>query len=70
MNPPFHEGRQVQNALGAHFIRTAAQSLKPGCALYMVANSHLPYESVLKECFKNFEKTSEEGGFKVFKALR
>ena len=51
MNPPFHQGRSGEPALGQAFIRTAAASLTPRGALWMVANRHLPYEDTLRAHF-------------------
>ena len=44
-NPPFHQGRKVDPALGQGFIRAAARLLKPKGQLWLVANRHLPYEA-------------------------
>ena len=68
MNPPFHEGKKADIAIGKKFIVTAAQSLKRKGTLYMVANKHLPYEKILQDQFFKVEKLFEEQGFKVFKA--
>src|SRR5690606_17851190 len=38
MNPPFHQGRATEPAIGQAFIRTASSVLKPGGRLLMVAN--------------------------------
>jgi 16S rRNA (guanine1207-N2)-methyltransferase len=70
MNPPFHEGRLSDSALGIKFIQTAARSLKPGGALWMVANSHLPYEEALSKNFQNVHKVFEGDGFKILQAVR
>jgi 16S rRNA (guanine1207-N2)-methyltransferase len=70
MNPPFHEGKSADPAIGAAFIRTAAASLKPGGQLWMVANAGLPYEEILKSLFTSCRKDSEGGGFKVFCAAK
>ncbi len=70
MNPPFHEGKATDSDIGAAFVRTAAASLKRGGALYMVANSHLPYEKVLTKHFGRVEKTHEARGFKIYRAVR
>ena len=70
MNPPFHEGKSTVPLLGRAFITTAAASLKSGGVLYMVANAHLDYESILKTHFAHGEKLAETGGFKIFRAVK
>jgi 16S rRNA (guanine1207-N2)-methyltransferase len=68
MNPPFHTGRTDAVNLGQAFIQAAAKALKPGGALYMVANRHLPYEATLAACFKAYEIIEDSGGYKVIRA--
>lgn len=70
MNPPFHQGRLDDNLLGQNFITTAAAHLRTGGMLVMVANIHLPYESVLHQHFSMLRLVSEERGFKVIEAIR
>lgn len=70
MNPPFHEGKKAESAIGIKFIETASRSLKNKGALYIVANRHLPYEDSLKHNFSSVEKLAEEEGFKIFKAVK
>lgn len=69
MNPPFHAGKETDNTIGAKFIAIAASSLKPDGALWMVANTSLPYETHLKNHFSYVEKIFEENGFKGFFCL-
>lgn len=68
MNPPFHEGAQVQNQLGIAFIRHARACLKKSGVLYMVANNHLPYEEILRGCFTTVDEITKQNGFKIIKA--
>ncbi|MEZ5750735.1 MAG: methyltransferase [Paracoccaceae bacterium] len=65
MNPPFHNGRDARPQLGAAFIRTAANLLKPTGALWMVANRHLPYDPVLAGLFRESAEVAGNTGFKV-----
>lgn len=68
MNPPFHEGKKSDVAVGQKFIETACKALQKRGVLYMVANSHLPYEAVLSSFFVRHEKLYEGQGYKVYKA--
>ena len=68
MNPPFHEGRKADVALGESFIIQARRSLQPKGKLLMVANIQLPYEAILKKHFIHCNLLAAKGGFKVFEA--
>lgn len=71
MNPPFHDDRgRHKPHLGTEFIETAVKALKPGGALYMVANRHLPYEKTLRSAFAATSVLADEKGFKVIKAVK
>jgi 16S rRNA (guanine1207-N2)-methyltransferase len=70
MNPPFHNDRAAEPALGAAFIAAAAGTLKPGGRLLMVANRNLPYEQALAAAFAGVETLSETHGFKVIEARK
>ncbi len=69
MNPPFHRGRAGDPGLGAAFIGRAAACLKPGGALWLVANRHLPYEAALAAHFRTVaERPGADAGFKIMHA--
>jgi len=70
MNPPFHDGGAEDQSLGQAFIRRAAEALRPGGILWLVANRHLPYEAVLKSLFKRVTPKVEANGYKIYEALR
>ena len=70
MNPPFHDGGAEDKALGQAFIRKAAAMLKKGGVLWMVANRHLPYEAELNAAFARVRPVADQGGYKVFEALK
>ena len=70
MNPPFHEAGSEDRSLGQLFIRRAAEALRPGGHLWLIANRHLPYESVLKPLFKTMRPVAEANGYKVIEARR
>jgi 16S rRNA (guanine1207-N2)-methyltransferase len=69
-NPPFHDGGAEDRRLGQAFIRKAAGLLKKGGVLWLVANRHLPYEAELNDAFKRVRMVADQGGYKVFEAVR
>lgn len=74
MNPPFHAlgrgGRGDRPDIGRRFIVVAAKQLNPGGSLWLVANRHLAYESVLDAAFGTVTQLAEHDGFKVIRALK
>ena len=68
MNPPFHNGREADPALGIGFIRAAHRGLAPDGVLWMVANRHLPYEPLLRDLFRVIEVMQSDGSFAVTRA--
>ncbi|WP_372017932.1 class I SAM-dependent methyltransferase [Pseudoxanthomonas sp. 10H] len=70
-NPPFHgHDRGDRPELGQRFIEVAAQSLRPGGRLLLVANRHLPYEATVAQAFATHRVLAEGGGFKVIEAVK
>ncbi|NOX40377.1 MAG: class I SAM-dependent methyltransferase [Alphaproteobacteria bacterium] len=67
-NPPFHQGRAAEPAIGVDFINKAADILKPNGRLWMVANRQLPYEHSLEQCFGHCKTLEQTPHFKVFLA--
>jgi 16S rRNA (guanine1207-N2)-methyltransferase len=70
MNPPFHEAGHENQALGQSFIQAAAAMLRTGGNLWLTANRHLPYETILKPLFKRVTLVTEAGGFKIYQAQK
>ncbi len=70
-NPPFHTSTQGDRPdIGRRFIAVAAEALKPGGRLWLVANRHLPYETVLNASFGAVRIVTQSGGFKIIEAIR
>lgn len=69
-NPPFHQGRAAEPAIGISFIATAARILRPSGQLLLVANRQLPYETALDLHFKHWEFLHQDKGFKIIRARR
>jgi 16S rRNA (guanine1207-N2)-methyltransferase len=67
--PPFHaQQRSERPDLGRAFIAAAADALRAGGRLLLVANRHLPYESELSARFDAVRTLAERDGFKVIDA--
>lgn len=70
-NPPFHAQRGVDRPdIGKRFISVAADSLRPGGQLWLVANRHLPYEAVLSNNFDSVRTVVQRHGYKIIAAVR
>ena len=69
-NPPFHQDRGADPALGRAFIAAAARILKPSGQLLLVANRQLPYEAEIAARFTAQERLAEDRRFKVIAATR
>jgi len=70
MNPPFHDGRAGEPALGQAFIAAAARGLSPQGQLWLVANRHLPYEATLTRLFRQVTDIGGDPRFKIINASR
>lgn len=70
MNPPFHAGRRAEPEIGRAMIARAASALKPGGRLFLVANRHMPYETVVDACFEKYREKAAVGGYKVIEACK
>jgi 16S rRNA (guanine1207-N2)-methyltransferase len=68
MNPPFHDGRSADPALGIAMIKAARKALKPRGKLLLVANRQLPYEVALASLFSRSSTIAEAHGFKCIEA--
>jgi 16S rRNA (guanine1207-N2)-methyltransferase len=69
-NPPFHLGKGTDYLLPAQFIAEAAERLRPGGRLFLVANRTLPYEEVITAHFGGVRRLRETARFKVLGATR
>lgn len=70
MNPPFHDSGREDKTLGQAFVRQAHLALRDGGAAWLVANLHLPYESVMTSAFSQIALRAERDGYKVYEAIK
>ncbi|MGB8818566.1 MAG: class I SAM-dependent methyltransferase [Rhizobiaceae bacterium] len=70
MNPPFHQGRAADPAIGIAIIRNAHNALHKGGKLYLVANRNLPYEATLTTMFFKSGELGRNAYYKVLWATK
>jgi len=69
-NPPFHQGAVRSTELGQRIVARACAALRPGGALWLVANRQLPYERVLRAGCAESRCVVQREGFKVLYGRR
>lgn len=65
MNPPFHSGQVTDISLGRAFLRSAAEAMRTGGRLFMVANRQLPYEAELDALGLVWRRPVEDNTYKL-----
>lgn len=65
-NPPFHDGRKADPAIGKAFIASAWRSIRRRGKFLLVANQNLPYEAELRRRFREVQLIRAADGFKVY----
>lgn len=69
-NPPFHVGRTRTDAIARRFISESHAVLRPGGALWLVANRFLKYEPDLQAAFGNVAERAGDERYKVLQATK
>ncbi|WP_228389553.1 class I SAM-dependent methyltransferase [Cumulibacter manganitolerans] len=69
-NPPFHAGTTVDEWVGVRLLEQARRALRPGGALYVVANRHLRHHRYLREAFDAVEVLGADARFSALRAVR
>ncbi|OCG03152.1 16S rRNA (guanine(1207)-N(2))-methyltransferase RsmC [Gilliamella sp. wkB112] len=67
-NPPFHDGKETSYIAVNSLIKEAKTHLKLNGHLCIVANSFLPYQTLLDETFSKVEVIAQTTKFKVYLA--
>ncbi|TNE95445.1 MAG: class I SAM-dependent methyltransferase [Gammaproteobacteria bacterium] len=69
-NPPFHSGVKTDTSMTESFLREVARHLTSGGELRLVANTFLPYGSLIQRFVGPVERLYEDRRFTVYKAVR
>ncbi len=69
-NPPFHTGLRTDTSMTEQFLRQVAEHLEPGGELRLVANSFLPYESLIRRHVGPVRAIAADKRFTVWSARR
>jgi 16S rRNA (guanine1207-N2)-methyltransferase len=69
-NPPFHQGVHTEYQATETLLRQAAQHLKPGGELRLVANSFLKYPPLIEEHLGPCVTLGSGDGFHLYQAKR
>ncbi|ART64024.1 class I SAM-dependent methyltransferase [Kushneria marisflavi] len=69
-NPAFHQERHVSIDPARKLIEQASKKLTPKGALYIVANSFLPYMGLMKKHFGRVDVLAESSRFRVYRCSR
>ncbi|WP_432468219.1 16S rRNA (guanine(1207)-N(2))-methyltransferase RsmC [Agarivorans sp. Z349TD_8] len=66
-NPPFHAGIDTQYETTERFLAQAKQHLNTQGELWIVANSFLKYETLIKQHFTSYESVFDNKKFKILR---
>lgn len=69
-NPPFHTGLETDYSITDRFIRDAAQKLRAGGQLWLVANRFLPYAEQLKQSFNQCKIMAQNSKFTLYRCIK
>ncbi len=68
-NPPFHKGIDVSTGVTQRLVNEAAEVLKPGGRLRIIANRFLPYDRMLRERFGRVQMVAETVSYYVLEVI-
>lgn len=70
INPPFHFEGVEDKALGQKLLIRVADMLKRNGKALIVANRHLPYETILAQHYREIKVLEENRGYKILEARK
>ena len=70
VNPPFHSGHALTDAIAWDMFVQARRALRPGGDVWVVGNRHLGYHVKLKRIFGAADVVASTPGFVVLRAVR
>jgi 16S rRNA (guanine1207-N2)-methyltransferase len=70
VNPPFHSGHALTDAIAWDMFVQTRRALRPGGDVWVVGNRHLGYHVKLKRIFGAADVVASTPGFVVLRAVR
>jgi 16S rRNA (guanine1207-N2)-methyltransferase len=70
LNPPFHEGRDIEKGMANELFRAARRVLRPGGTLVTVFNSHLRHREHLERIVGRTRQLARTNKFTVTATTR
>lgn len=70
INPPFHIEGTEDRSLGQKLLIRVADMLKRNGKALIVANRHLPYETILAQHYREIKVIEENRGYKILEARK
>ncbi|TBU89719.1 class I SAM-dependent methyltransferase [Phytopseudomonas dryadis] len=69
-NPPFHQGVHTHYQASEDLLRHAAQHLRPGGQIRLVANRFLRYPALIEQYIGPCQTLADADGFRIYQASR
>ena len=69
-NPPFHQQQAIGDFIAKKMFKQSHRCLKKGGELWIVANRHLNYGSILKRFFREIATIHQTNKFIILKAIK
>lgn len=67
-NPPFHQGHVMDAEIGKRLLRQCVNNIAENGELWVVANAHLPYGTLLKQSFTDVNVMARNKNYHLWRA--